>query len=120
MLEISFTEENIKEKLGGELMNPRSSLGKYFNKNNFKDEKSESAIHIIVQLLTLTIILWETNMPNEPKAKFTNLILAEGNNLTKLTAGESNRFLGEELGQPLKDHTHIIIDSPALVLKQEL
>src|SRR5947207_15782074 len=74
VLEIYSTEDDIKEKLGGELMNPRSSLGEYFNENSFKDEGSKSAIHIIVQL-----VLWETNMPNEPEAKFTNLIPAEGN-----------------------------------------
>ncbi|PKY51957.1 hypothetical protein RhiirA4_548918 [Rhizophagus irregularis] len=67
-----FTESDIREKLGGELMNPQSSLSEYFNENSFKDEGSKSAVHIIVQL-----VLWETNMPNEPKAKFTNLIPAE-------------------------------------------
>ncbi|RGB25857.1 hypothetical protein C1646_771176 [Rhizophagus diaphanus] len=67
-----FTENDIREKLGGELMNPQSSLSEYFNENSFKDEGSKSAVHIIVQL-----VLWETNMPNEPKAKFTNLIPAE-------------------------------------------
>ncbi|EXX78170.1 hypothetical protein RirG_017360 [Rhizophagus irregularis DAOM 197198w] len=67
-----FTESDIREKLGGELMNPQSSLSEYFNENSFKDEGSKSAVHIIVQL-----VLWETNTPNEPKAKFTNLIPAE-------------------------------------------
>ncbi|RGB33129.1 hypothetical protein C1646_762068 [Rhizophagus diaphanus] len=109
VLEISSTENDIKEKLGGELMNPRSSLGKYFNENSFKDEESKSAIHIIVQPLIRTIVLW-ANMPNEPEVKFTNLILAEGGILTKLTAEELNRFLGGDLGQ---DHTYIIIDSQA-------
>jgi hypothetical protein len=48
------TEDDIKEKLGGELMQPRLYLDEYFNKNSFKDRKSKSAIHIIVQLLTTT------------------------------------------------------------------
>ncbi|GES94970.1 hypothetical protein GLOIN_2v1551520 [Rhizophagus clarus] len=111
VLEISSTEDDIKEKLGGELMNPRTSLGKYFNENSFKDEESESAIHIIVQLptltmtlTTLTIALWETNMPNEPEAKFRNLIR---DNLTKLTAGESNRFWGEDLGRLKQESQNI-------------
>ena len=43
-----FTISDIREKLGGELMNPRFLLGKYFNENSFKDEESKSAIHIIV------------------------------------------------------------------------
>ncbi|RIA84993.1 hypothetical protein C1645_831454 [Glomus cerebriforme] len=95
VLKISSTEDDIKEKLGGELMNFQSSLGKYFNENSFKDEESESVIHIIVQLptftMTLTIVL-----TNEPEAKFTNLI---HDNLTKLTAGELNRFWEEDLGR---------------------
>ncbi|GBB90252.1 hypothetical protein RclHR1_17130004 [Rhizophagus clarus] len=66
------------------------------------------------------IVLWKTNLPNELEDAFKNLILAEGDNLTELTAGELNRFWGEDLGRPLKDHTHIIIDSPALVYKQEI
>lgn len=65
------------------------------------------------------IVLWKTEMPNEPENAFTDLILAEGDNLTKLTAGELNRFWGEDLGRPLEDHIHIIIDSPYLSLKQE-
>ena len=52
VLETFSTEDDIKEKLGGELMKPRLLLGKYFNENSFKDEESKSAIHIIVQLLT--------------------------------------------------------------------
>ena len=47
-----FTENDIKEKLGGELMKPRLPLGKYFNENSFKDKESKSAIHIIVQIPT--------------------------------------------------------------------
>ncbi|CAB4441317.1 unnamed protein product [Rhizophagus irregularis] len=35
-------------------MQPRLSLDEYFNENSFKDKKSKSAIHIIVQLLTTT------------------------------------------------------------------
>ncbi|RGB38339.1 hypothetical protein C1646_8868 [Rhizophagus diaphanus] len=54
VLETFSTEDDIKEKLGGELMKPRSLLSKYFNENSFKDEESKSAIHIIVQLLTFT------------------------------------------------------------------
>jgi len=65
VLEISSTEDDIKEKLGGELMNPRSSLGKYFNENSFKDEESESAIHIIVQLPTLHIQCKVTNFDDD-------------------------------------------------------
>ncbi|PKK66120.1 hypothetical protein RhiirC2_785197 [Rhizophagus irregularis] len=34
-------------------------------------------------------------------------------------AGELNGFWGD-LGRPFEDYTHIIIDSPHLVLKQEL
>src|SRR4051794_4410762 len=48
------TENDIEEKLGGKLMNPRFLLSKYFEENDFKDEESKSAIHIIVQLLTTT------------------------------------------------------------------
>ncbi|GBC46902.2 hypothetical protein GLOIN_2v1668084 [Rhizophagus irregularis DAOM 181602=DAOM 197198] len=48
------TENDIKEKLGGELMEPLLSLDEYFNKDSFKDKKSKSAIHIIVQRLTTT------------------------------------------------------------------
>ncbi|RIA79245.1 hypothetical protein C1645_106671 [Glomus cerebriforme] len=54
LLETFSTEDDIQEKLGGELMQPRLRLGKYFNENSFKDEESKSAIHIIVQLLTFT------------------------------------------------------------------
>ncbi|CAG8716203.1 22836_t:CDS:2, partial [Rhizophagus irregularis] len=35
-------------------------------------------------------------------------------------AGELNGFWGGDLGRPLEDYTHIIIDSPHSVLKQEL
>ncbi|CAB5386474.1 unnamed protein product [Rhizophagus irregularis] len=35
-------------------MQPRLSLDEYFNEDSFKDKKSKSAIHIIVQLLTTT------------------------------------------------------------------
>ncbi|RGB41042.1 hypothetical protein C1646_752562 [Rhizophagus diaphanus] len=44
VLEISSTEDDIKEKLGGELMNPQSSLGKYFNENSFKDEENSPVL----------------------------------------------------------------------------
>jgi len=54
VLETFSTEDDIKEKLGGELMYPRFPLSEYFNENSFKDEKSKFAIHIIVQLLTTT------------------------------------------------------------------
>jgi hypothetical protein len=50
-LEKFSTEDDIKEKLGGELMNPQFPLSKYFNRNSFKDKESKFAIHIIVQLL---------------------------------------------------------------------
>ncbi|RGB34137.1 hypothetical protein C1646_668781 [Rhizophagus diaphanus] len=52
LLETFSTENDIKEKLGGVLIQPRLSLDEYFNRNNFKDKKSKSAIHIIGQLLT--------------------------------------------------------------------
>ncbi|RGB40617.1 hypothetical protein C1646_753054 [Rhizophagus diaphanus] len=45
------TKDDIIEKLGGELMNPRLSLSEYFNENSFKDKESKFAIHIIVELL---------------------------------------------------------------------
>ncbi|CAB4396043.1 unnamed protein product [Rhizophagus irregularis] len=86
-----FTESDIREKLGGELMNPQSSLSEYFNENSFKDEGSKSAVHIIVQL-----VLWETNMPNEPKAKFTNLIPAEADlseTFNRLSMTEKKRIV---------------------------
>ncbi|CAB4399715.1 unnamed protein product [Rhizophagus irregularis] len=54
LLRTFSTENDIKEKLGGELMQPRLSLDEYFNEDSFKDKKSKSAIHIIVQLLTTT------------------------------------------------------------------
>ncbi|PKY23697.1 hypothetical protein RhiirB3_437979 [Rhizophagus irregularis] len=47
-LEKFSTENDIKEKLGGELMNPQFPLSKYFNRNSFKDKESKFAIHIIV------------------------------------------------------------------------
>ncbi|RGB41799.1 hypothetical protein C1646_662784 [Rhizophagus diaphanus] len=53
VLETFSTEDDIKEKLGGELMQPRLHLDEYVNKNSFKYKKSKSAIHIIVQLLTV-------------------------------------------------------------------
>ncbi|GBC22226.1 uncharacterized protein OCT59_024085 [Rhizophagus irregularis] len=89
-----FTESDIREKLGGELMNPQSSLSEYFNENSFKDEGSKSAVHIIVQL-----VLWETNTPNEPKAKFTNLIPAEADlsetfNRLSMTEKKSQSYIG--------------------------
>ncbi|GBC09376.1 hypothetical protein RclHR1_08800009 [Rhizophagus clarus] len=91
-----FTESDIREKLGGELMNPQSSLSEYFNENSFKDEGSKSAVHIIVQL-----VLWETNMPNEPKAKFTNLIPAEADlsetlNRLSMTEKKSQSYIGDQ------------------------
>ncbi|RGB39741.1 hypothetical protein C1646_754098 [Rhizophagus diaphanus] len=52
LLETFSTKDDIKEKLGGDLMQPRLHLDEYFNKNSFKDKKSKTAIHIIVQLLT--------------------------------------------------------------------
>src|SRR4051794_10893031 len=52
LLETFSTENDIKEKLGGELMIPRFPLSKYFN--GFEDDESKFAIHIIVQLLTTT------------------------------------------------------------------
>ncbi|GBB93766.1 hypothetical protein RclHR1_22280002 [Rhizophagus clarus] len=55
LLDTFSTENDIREKLGGELMQPRFCLSKYFNENSFKDEESKSAIHIIVQLLTTTV-----------------------------------------------------------------
>ncbi|CAB5364970.1 unnamed protein product [Rhizophagus irregularis] len=48
------TENDIKEKLGGELMQPLLYLNEYFIEDSFKDKKSKSAIHIIVQHLTTT------------------------------------------------------------------
>ncbi|RIA80336.1 hypothetical protein C1645_838883 [Glomus cerebriforme] len=54
VLKIFSTEDDIQEKLGGELMQPQLHLGKYFNENSFKDEESKSAIHIIIQLLIPT------------------------------------------------------------------
>ncbi|PKY50305.1 hypothetical protein RhiirA4_545862 [Rhizophagus irregularis] len=54
LLRTFSTENDIKEKLGGELMQPRLSLDEYFNEDSFKDKKSKSAIHIIVQRLTTT------------------------------------------------------------------
>jgi hypothetical protein len=54
LLNTFSTENDIKEKLGGKLMQPRYSLDDYFNEDSFKDKKSKSAIHIIVQRLTTT------------------------------------------------------------------
>ncbi|RIA90129.1 hypothetical protein C1645_823750 [Glomus cerebriforme] len=65
------------------------------------------------------IVLWKTDMPNESEDAFANLVLAEGDNLSKLTAGELNKFWGGNLSRSLKNRTHIIIDSPYLVLKQK-
>ena len=45
VLETFSTEDDIKEKLEGELMKPRLLLGKYFNENSFKDKEYKSAIH---------------------------------------------------------------------------
>ncbi|GES91215.1 crinkler (CRN) family protein, putative [Rhizophagus clarus] len=68
MLEKFSTEDDIKEKLGGELMNPRNFLSKYFNENSFNDDESKSAVHIIVQLLTTT------GYPNKrPRLDFDNI-----------------------------------------------
>ncbi|RIA87992.1 hypothetical protein C1645_826991 [Glomus cerebriforme] len=53
-LETFSTEDDIKEKLGGELMKPQFPLSKYFNENSFNDDENKFAIHIIVQLLTTT------------------------------------------------------------------
>ncbi|RIA93403.1 hypothetical protein C1645_819375 [Glomus cerebriforme] len=39
------------------------------------------------------------------EATFTNLALAEGDNLTKFTEGELNRFWGGDLGLPSEEHT---------------
>ncbi|PKY21167.1 hypothetical protein RhiirB3_409176, partial [Rhizophagus irregularis] len=64
------------------------------------------------------IVLWKTEMPNELEDAFTNLILAEGDNMTRLTAGILTRFWGE--GRLLEDHTHVIIDSPTLEKNAEL
>ncbi|GBC51889.2 hypothetical protein GLOIN_2v414785 [Rhizophagus irregularis DAOM 181602=DAOM 197198] len=50
------TENDIKEKLGGELMQPLLYLNEYFIEDSFKDKKSKSAIHIIVQHLTTTTV----------------------------------------------------------------
>ena len=52
MLQTFSTEDDIREKLGGELMKPRLLLSDYFDENSFKDKKSKSAIHIIVQIPT--------------------------------------------------------------------
>jgi hypothetical protein len=52
MLQTFSTEDDIRENLGGELMKPRLLLSDYFDENSFKDKKSKSAIHIIVQILT--------------------------------------------------------------------
>ncbi|UZO15350.1 uncharacterized protein OCT59_006777 [Rhizophagus irregularis] len=54
LLETFSTENDIKEKLGGKLMQPLLSLNEYFNEDSFKDKKSKSAINIIVQRLTTT------------------------------------------------------------------
>ncbi|RGB30818.1 hypothetical protein C1646_764835 [Rhizophagus diaphanus] len=51
VLENLSTENDIKEKLGDKLMNPRLPLSEYFNENSFKDKESKFGIHIIVQLL---------------------------------------------------------------------
>src|ERR1043165_155616 len=52
LLETFSTENDIKEKLGGELMIPRLPLSKYFN--GFEDDESKFSIYIIAQLLTAT------------------------------------------------------------------
>ncbi|CAB5383408.1 unnamed protein product [Rhizophagus irregularis] len=65
------------------------------------------------------IVLWKTEIPNEPEDAFMNLVLVEGDNLTKFTKGELNNFWKGDLGQTLEGHTHIIIELPYLVLKQE-
>ncbi|PKC17426.1 hypothetical protein RhiirA5_405892 [Rhizophagus irregularis] len=65
------------------------------------------------------IVLWKTEIPNELEDAFMNLVLVEGDNLTKFTKGELNNFWKGDLGQTLEGHTHIIIESPYLVLKQE-
>ncbi|CAB5395651.1 unnamed protein product [Rhizophagus irregularis] len=54
LLETFSTENDIKEKLGGKLMQPLLSLNEYFNEDSFKDKKSKSAINIIVQCLIIT------------------------------------------------------------------
>lgn len=58
-------------------------------------------------------------MLNEPEDNFANLTLVEGDNLSKLTSGESNGFWGEDLGRPHENSTQIIIDSPTLNVKRE-
>ena len=55
VLETFSTQDDIREKLGGELMDPRFSLGKYFNENSFEDKESKFALHIVVQLLPTAI-----------------------------------------------------------------
>jgi len=51
VLETFSTEDDIKENLGGGLMNPRYPLSDYFDENSFKDKKNKRDIHIIVYLL---------------------------------------------------------------------
>ncbi|PKY57575.1 hypothetical protein RhiirA4_478724 [Rhizophagus irregularis] len=46
-----FSEDDIKEYLGGELMESRYMLTKYFTEENF--EKIEEEIHIIIQVLAV-------------------------------------------------------------------
>jgi hypothetical protein len=53
LLKTFSTENDIKEKLGGELMIPQFPLSKYFN--GFEDDESKFAIHIIVKLLTTSV-----------------------------------------------------------------
>ncbi|RGB31505.1 hypothetical protein C1646_763981 [Rhizophagus diaphanus] len=80
LLETFSTENDIEEKLGGELMHPRHLLGKYFNENSFKDKESKSAIHIIVQFPTFT-----TDYSNKrPRLDFNNIPLDLGRSPTPL------------------------------------
>ncbi|RIA93393.1 hypothetical protein C1645_819480 [Glomus cerebriforme] len=70
LLETFSIENDIKEKLGGELMQPRLPLDEYFNENSFKDKESKSAIHIIVQLLTTTTAgPFQQGVPQGPVAR---------------------------------------------------